>query len=129
MSDKKTEVFRLNFKRFLGFATWVLIAILVISTIKNINRVINIKKQVEEERKKVEKLEADNAKLQERIMETQGSEYIEKQIRNKLGLAKTGEAIVVLPDEEIIKSFAPPNTVDEETLPDPNWVKWRKLFF
>lgn len=129
MSNKKSDFFNLKFKRLLGFAVWVLVAILLFSTAKNINRMMSIRKQVEEERKKVEKLEADNTKLQAQIAETQGSEYIERQIRNKLGLTKAGEVVVVLPDEEIVKSFAPPDTVEEDTLPDPNWVKWKKLFF
>lgn len=129
MSDRKSEAFRFKFKKLLAYAIWILVAILLFSTVKNINRVISIRKQVEEKRRKVEKLEADNAKLQVQIAETQGSEYIEKQIRNKLGLTKEGEVMVVLPDEEIVRSFAPPHTVEEESLPVPNWEKWVHLFF
>jgi cell division protein FtsB len=115
-------------KKALGYATWALIAFLLISTIRNINRVAGIRTQVEKERQRVEKMQADNAKLEEQIAETQGSDFIEKQIRNKLGLAKVGEAIVVLPDEEILRKLAPQITSEEDVLPDPNWKKWLKLF-
>lgn len=129
MVDKKTELFKLKFKTLLGYAAWIFVVILLVSTIKNINRVISIRKQVNEEKQRVEKMQADNAKLQAQIMEAQGSEFIEKQIRDKLGLTKAGEVVVVLPDESVVRSLAPPITVNEETLPDPNWLKWKKLFF
>lgn len=115
-------------KKVLGYATWILIGLLTISTIRNINRVISIRDQVEKERQKVERMKIENIKLEEQIAQAQGSEYIEKQIRNKLGLVKSGEAIVVLPDQEIIRKLAPQKTVEEDTLPDPNWKKWLKLF-
>ena len=128
MADKKLESLKLKFKSFLGYATWVLVAALLVSTVKNVNRVVSIRKQVEDEKQRVEKMQADNAKLQVQIAEAQGSDFIEKQIRDKLGLSKEGEAIVVLPDESIIRSLAPPATTGEENLPDPNWKKWLKLF-
>lgn len=129
MVDKKTELLKLKFKNILGYAAWIFVVILLVSTVKNVNRVLSIRKQVEEEKLRVEKMQADNAKLQAQIMEAQGSEFIEKQIRDKLGLTKAGEVVVVLPDEAIVKSMAPPVTTNEETLPDPNWLKWKKLFF
>ena len=128
MADKKLELLKLKFKRLLGYATWFLVAALLVSTVKNVNRVIGIREQVREEQERVEKMQADNAKLQTQIAEAQGSDFIEKQIRDKLGLSKEGEAIVVLPDESIVRSFAPTTTTSEETLPDPNWKKWLKLF-
>lgn len=128
MADKKLELLKLKFKRLLGYATWFLVAALLVSTVKNVNRVIGIREQVREEQERVEKMQADNAKLQTQIAEAQGSDFIEKQIRDKLGLSKEGEAIVVLPDESIVRSFAPTITTSEETLPDPNWKKWLKLF-
>lgn len=128
MADKKPEALKHKFRKLLGYATWVLVALLLISSVKNINRVVSIRKQVEVERERVEKMQADNAKLQAQITEAQGSDFIDKQIRDKLGLTKEGEAIVVLPDESIVKSLAPPLTTNAETLPDPNWKKWEKLF-
>ncbi len=129
MADKKLETIKLKLKKFLGYATLGLVALLLISTVKNVNRVINIRKQVEVERERVEKMQAENVKLQAQIAEAQGSDFIDKQIRNKLGLTKEGETIVILPDESILKSLAPALVIDEETLPDPNWLKWKKLFF
>ena len=129
MKNKKLGLLEVKFKSVLGYTIWFLIVLLLISTVRNIGRVINIRKQVEVERQKVEKMQADNVKLQTQIAEAQGQDFIEKQIRNKLGLTKEGEAMVVLPDESIVRSLAPSLTSEEETLPDPNWKKWEKLFF
>lgn len=128
MNEKRLELVKKKFGKFIGYTIWGLIIIFSISTVKNINRVVSIRKQVEEERVRVEKMEAENKALQTQINEAQGTEFIEKQMRDKLGLTKEGEAMVVLPDEEIVKSFAPPLSTIENSLPDPNWMKWKKLF-
>lgn len=128
MVDKKNEPIKRKFRKFLGYAACILIVILLVSTIKNIERVISIRKQVNTEKMKVDKMQADNAKLQAQIAEAQSQNFIDKQIRNKLGLTKVGEVMVVLPDESVVRSLAPQESTDEEALPDPNWVKWKKLF-
>lgn len=129
MTDKKLEAFKIKFKKVLGYATWVLVILLIVSAVKNINKVMGIRKLVETERQRVEKMQAENAKLQAQIAEAEGTDFIDKQMHDKLGFTKTGETVVVLPEDSIVKSLAPTQTSDEDTLPDPNWVKWKKLFF
>lgn len=115
-------------KKTLGWGTWILIVLLLISTIRNVQRVKGIRSQVEKEEQKVAKMQAENAQLEEQIAVAEGTNFIEKQIRNKLGLVKPGEAIVVLPDAEILKKMAPQIVTEEDVLPDPIWRKWLKLF-
>ena len=67
--------------------------------------------------------------MEQRLAEVKGEEYIEKQLRDNLGLAKEGEIVVVLPDEEILRKIAPSVPEEEDILPDPTWKKWLKLFF
>jgi len=126
--NKIIENVKIKAKTLLGLASWVLALLLLISTIKNIGRVRNIEGAVQREKDTVEKMKEENARLEEQIAQTQGSAFIEKQIRDKLGLAKSGEAIVVLPDVEILRKLAPQIPVEENTLPDPNWKKWIHLF-
>jgi len=126
--SKIIENVKIKAKTLLGLATWVLALFLLISTIRNIGRVRDINSAVQEEKDKVEKMKEENTQLEEQIAQTQGSAFIEKQIRDKLGLAKEGEAIVVLPDAEILRKLAPQMPVEQNSLPDPNWRKWMKLF-
>jgi len=127
-NGKDVNVLQDDMRKIIGIATWVLIFLLLVSTVKNLQKVAGIRSAVEAEKAKVEKMKGDNAALQAQIAQIQSPEFIEGQIRNKLGLAKPGEAIVVLPDADTLRKLAPVVPVEENTLPDPNWKRWEKLF-
>lgn len=120
-------------KKFLGkiagFAVWGLILILALSVARGINRNAQINTQIEAEKAKLAKIQAENSKLAQEIAQTQSPDFIEKEVRDKLGLGKAGEATVVLPDDDTLRKLAPQMPVEIDTLPDPNWVRWEKLFF
>jgi len=116
------------FKKFVGYFILLLLVLMTASIIRNIGKVRAIRNEVAKEKERIEKLKAENEELQRKIEETQSDEFIERQIRDKLGLTKEGEIVVVLPDEEILRSLAPKIENEEDTLPDPNWKKWLKLF-
>ncbi len=111
-----------------GYGIWLLILLLVLNLAKDIGRARAIKNQIAAEKEKITKIEADNARLEEELIQTQSPDFIEKEVRNKLGLAKEGEAVVVLPDAETLRKLAPQIPVETDSLPDPNWKKWLKLF-
>lgn len=129
MKNQKIGSMKFNSKRLIGYAVWILIVLFSISIVRNINRVVSINRQVEEEKDKIEKMQKENRELSAQIAEAQSAEFIESQIRNKLGYAKPEETVVIMPDESIVKSLAPLETTTQTSLPDPNWVKWKKLFF
>lgn len=116
------------FKKAIGYGALLLVILMSASIARNIRKVISIRGEVANEREKIESLRKENEELQKRVTETQSDEFIEKQIRDKLGLVKEGEIVVVLPDEEILRSLAPNVSEEEDFLPDPNWKKWLKLF-
>ena len=74
-----------------------------------------IRSAVQAEKAKVEKMKEDNAALTAQIAQIQSPEFIEGQIRNKLGLVKPGEAIVVLPDADTLRKLAPQMPVEVDT--------------
>jgi cell division protein FtsB len=125
---KIIEKAKIKAKKLIGIATWVLVLFLIISTVKNIGRVGSINSAVQKEKEKIEKMKEENVRLEAEIAQTQGSEFIEKQIRDRLGFAKEGEAIVILPDAETLRKLAPQILIEKDTLPDPNWRRWMKLF-
>ena len=107
----------------------LVVFVLAISLVRNLNKIFEAKNRIKEEAAKLEKLEEENKRIKESIASVQTQEYKEKQIRDKLGLVKEGELIVVLPDEETLRKLAPQEEVEKETLPDPTWKKWLKLFY
>lgn len=74
-------------------------------------------------------LEQDQITLKNNLTESLQAGYIEQEARNKLGLAKPGETVVIMPEGSgganlSQESFQPQN---ETGL--PNWKKWLRLFF
>lgn len=109
----------------------VLIFLMIIfssSLARNVSKIRSFNKKIQEKEQKVRAIERENEEIKRRLEEVKTNEYIEKQLRDKLGLAKEGEIIVVLPDENTLRSFAPKFDEEKETLPDPIWKKWFKLF-
>jgi len=74
--------------------------------------------------KQLADLKRENEVLKKELDFKKSDQFAEEEIRNKLGLAKPGETIVVLPKEENTK-YQIPNTKYEL----PNWQKWWNLFF
>lgn len=116
------------FKKITGYGFLLIIVLMTLSIIRNIGKITAIRKEVDAERQRIEKLKIENEELQKRISETQSDEFVERQIRDKLGLVKEGEIVMVLPDEEVLRSLAPKLDYEEDSLPDPNYIKWLKLF-
>jgi len=68
------------------------------------------------------------ATLEAELKKVQSDAFLEKQLRDKLGLAKEGETVVVLPDKEALKGLVPPLPEEENILPKPIWQRWLDLF-
>jgi cell division protein FtsB len=104
------------------------VIIVAISLVRNIIRAINIKDRIKAEEAKVEVLRKEKEELEKKVAEAESDAYIEKQLRDKLGLAKEGEIVLILPEDEILRKIAPVVQKEEDFLPDPTWKKWLKLF-
>lgn len=74
----------------------------------------------------VYKLEIKNKELKEKLSRIQSPQFIEEEIRNKLGLSKKWETVVVIPEEKI-KSVLGASASAPLRL--PNWLGWLKVFF
>lgn len=125
----KSVGFNVGFQKVVGYGIWLVILLLSLSVARNLIKMADIRREIVKEKEKVTKMEKINKDLEKQIAGTQGVDFIEKQVRNKLGLVKSGEAMVILPDPEIVKRLAPVTDDLNESLPDPNWKKWEKLFF
>ena len=104
------------------------VIIVAISLVRNIIRAINIKDRIKAEEAKVEVLRKEKEELEKKVAEAESDAYIEKQLRDKLGLAKEGEIVLILPEDEILRKIAPVIQEEVDFLPDPTWKKWLKLF-
>ncbi len=110
--------------------------LLLISIFKNAIKIMDINSRIEKTKIVVSNLDAVNKKLLE-IREKRGSlEFLQKQIRNKLGLVDENETLLVLPKEldidtkeedYINESLLIPKS--KQTKKSSNWQSWLSIFY
>ena len=118
-------------ERFRGYFLYLVVLILLLLTISLVRNILRVSQAGDREKivgGRVENLKEENEKLKNELEKIESEAYVEFQARDKLGLAKEGEIIVVLPDDEILRKIAPLIEEEEESLPDPTWKKWIHLF-
>lgn len=109
-------------KRFLVFLFLALGIFLIFNLSKNIWSLWQREERLREARKRLEILKRKNVELKRKLELVQEPEFVEREAREKLNLAKPEETIVILP----------PITLSESTpqaVPLPNWKRWWRLFF
>ncbi len=82
----------------------------------------------------LERLQEENKRLQTELEEAQSQEFIEKEARNRLGLAREGEEVILMPNLPAGKAgdeFQMSNGKTETTVAEnlPKWKRWWRLFF
>jgi cell division protein FtsB len=131
--DKKTKRFLENLliklKGSLHILLIFVVLILCLSLARNLSRISTAERRITEKQQELNKLKKETEDARKRLEEVSSDMYVEKQLRDTLGLTKEGETVVILPDKEILRSLAPKLEDEEDVLPDPNWKRWTKLFF
>lgn len=118
----------INLEKYSKYLGILLLIGLSTSLFRSYQKASKTKSLIQREKNRVEELKKENEKLEEDLTRVKSEEFIEKQLRDKLGLARPGEVILVLPDAETLKKLAPKIENEEEVLPEPTWKKWMDLF-
>lgn len=105
----------------------VIFIILASSFIKSVQSVKRGRDLVTKTEENLVKIKEETSLLEAQLDIVKSDYYVEKQLRDKLGLAREGETILVLPDEDTVKNFAPKIPTPEIFKPKPNWQKWLDL--
>lgn len=84
---------------------------------------------LDEARASVQKLEKEQARLLELKEHVESQAFVEKEVREKLGMAKEGDVVVVLPPDDVLRKLAP--SLEKETFIEEYaiWERWTKMFF
>lgn len=109
-------------------ASLVIFLVLLTSLFKGFKRIREGQNIINKNIVNLEKIEAEKNRLEEQLKISESEEYVEKQLRNKLGLVKEGEIVIVLPEASIVKKLSPVIPEEEVSKPKPNWQKWLELF-
>ncbi|MBX4205750.1 septum formation initiator family protein [Candidatus Microgenomates bacterium] len=128
MKEKQTKKFDLNLDLFYQGGAIFIGILLTITLIRNILVISSANQKMQNLKKEIVDINIKNENLKKQIQISSTEEFKEQQARDKLGLVKEGETIIVLPETEILKKFSPKIEEEQETLPEPNWKKWLNLF-
>lgn len=104
----------------------VIILLVAYNLIVQITDAVRSGERLSQAADKVYQLEKKNKELRQKLLQIGSSEFIEEQARNKLGLAKTGETVVIIPDEKIKQILGATESAQVRL---PNWLGWLKVFF
>jgi len=85
---------------------------------------------VKEAKERLEKTEAENAELREEYRRVRRKEYIEETAREKLGLGREGEVVVVLPKDKKKEDSEADSQENEEREGEeaPVWKQWINFY-
>ncbi|MBI2327554.1 septum formation initiator family protein [Candidatus Curtissbacteria bacterium] len=113
-------------KRNLLLLGAVLISIiLVVNSTKKIMMFRSTSQKIDDLEARLERLREENRQLKEELEYKKTDQFAEGEIRNKLGLVKEGEAVVIVP-----KADERETTNEESQGPkQSNWQKWWDMFF
>lgn len=113
--------------RKIAFGAIILIILLVAyNLIVQIMDALRSGERLSQAADKVYKLEAKNKELKQKLKEVLSGEFIEEQARNKLGLGKPGETLVIIPGDKL-KLLMEASAPAQIRLPNP--LGWWRVFF
>lgn len=115
-------------KALLQWIILIIAFVLGFSLIRGIFKIVGSGGKITQAGQQVDELTRQNEGLKGQLANVSSVQFVEEQARDKLGLAKKGEMVVVLPDSTTLRMLAPKETEAEKKLPDPIWRKWVKLF-
>ena len=100
---------------------------LAYNLIRQINDALRSSERLSARAEAVYQLEAKNKELKNKLSRIQLPEFIEQQARDKLGLGRGGETIIIIPEEKIKQILGASESAQEIRL--PNWLGWIRVFF
>lgn len=111
----------------IGFSISILIVIFIsYNLIIQILRATGSYSRLDQMTDEVYKLEDENKILKKRLADVNSPDFLEQQAREKLGLAKPGETVVLISDEKIKQTVGATESA-QVRLPNP--LGWWKVFF
>lgn len=106
----------------------LLLVVIIVGLGRNLVRLWRAGDRLKGAEEQVASLRAENVRLREEEQVLGSERFFEEQIRDKLNMAKPGEAVVLLPPPA---SLRPSRTEEPKAEPEdlPVWQQWLKLFW
>ena len=116
-------------KKYIRYLIFAIALFLIVSMGRSTIGFLGKTGTIDEAQKKVEELEKEQALLLEVKEEVDSLEFVEKEARERLGLAKPGEVVLILPSDEVLAKLAPEIEDELKVEELPIYMRWLRLFF
>lgn len=106
---------------------WIVVILGLWVMVRQVTSIIKLYRsgdKMKEAQAEVSQLDAQKAELEKKLASVDNPEYVERQLRDKLGYGKAGETVLILPHQEIAINQSP--IVNKTT--EPNWKQWWDLY-
>lgn len=114
-------------KKLIYLILAVIAIVIAYNLIKQITSALKSNENLQQVVDDLNKIEIQNKELKKRLSQIKLPEFIEKEARNKLGLVKEGETLVIIPQAKIEQLLNLNKKKEDIRLPNP--LGWLKVFF
>lgn len=111
-------------RKIVLYAVIIFQILLIISLVRGIQLSHRSKERIEVMQKTKDKLLLEQEKLKQEQEYVSSDFYLEKVAREELHLAKTGETVVIIPDNLMINEENNTQDLANTQIDKPNWQKW-----
>lgn len=115
-------LYNLTMRKLLTFIVMFFLLALIVNSVRASLESYQKLHELSSGKDQLDKLKVKNSELKQELTEKQSDFFVEQEARNRLGLEKTGETIIVLQDEKIGASV---KAVDQKE--KSNLQKWLDL--
>lgn len=115
------------FRKVIYGAILLIVLIITYNLVSQIVQAIKSGERLSEASDGVFKLQNQNKELKKKLTEMQSSDFIEQQARNKLGLSKKGETVVIIPEKTLNLVLGASSSAQPVRLSNP--AGWWRVFF
>ena len=105
----------------------IIVGLIIYNLIAQILEALKSGERLSTEAEGLYQLEAKNRQLKKKLEEIKSPDFVERVARNKLGLGKPGETVVIIPQEKIEEVLGVSDSAKQARLPNP--LGWWRLFF
>jgi cell division protein DivIC len=118
-------------RKLVRLAVLVICIVLGVGIVRSVYTLSQKKGIIAERQQVLTDLTAKNRQLQENLLEATSPAFIEQAARDKLGLVREGETVVILDKSQITNLPAGKAGPNDQERPRelPSWKQWWSLFF
>lgn len=115
------------FKKLTYGLVIVIVLVIAYNLLRQITQALKSGERLSEATEELYKLQNKNQELKKKLPQIQSLDFIEQQARDKLGLSKKGETVVIIPEDKLKLVMGASASAQIPRLSNP--LGWLKVFF